>query len=255
MTKFKRSISMLVMLLFLFQFSAPLIQTGMGHTPPECEALHKDWKDKSDKYSALILEQEELRNSQAWKIAKEAVWGATIGSGIGAGASGIAEWLWKAGKNAIKRATLIGGISGGVWSAINTYREIKAELERLDTEIEKSGKEADEAWKKYMKCLNHSHASGSLSPYMNSPTNVRSGESHSAHLSATEPFQSVYWYVRAPGESGLGTQITTDTGDGSKTDSYFSYTPQSNGTYTITAYTYFTNTISEPSYDITVSLY
>lgn len=70
---------MLVMLLFLFQFSVPLIQTGMGHTPPECEELRKEWKKKSDKHSELILELETLRNSRAWTIAKETVLDATIG--------------------------------------------------------------------------------------------------------------------------------------------------------------------------------
>ena len=104
-----------------------------------------------------------------------------------------------------------------------------------------------------MECLNHSHASGSLSPYMNSQTYVKYGETHYALYQSNLPYDSVWWYVRSPSESGYGTNVSTEYGDGSKLSSTFSWTaPETTGTYTITAYVYYTNTIIEQSYDITV---
>lgn len=75
----KRLVALLIIALFLFQLASPLIQIGIAHTPPECKKLREEWKEKSDKHVALILELEELRNSRAWTIAKEAFLDATIG--------------------------------------------------------------------------------------------------------------------------------------------------------------------------------
>lgn len=162
-------------------------------------------------------------------------------------------------------ASIGGAITGGATGLFTWLRQRR----NLKKQIETAEKELEKAKQSLKDCRSnprnqpgeHNHQApktdptGSLSPYMNDSTYVSSGDTHGSHLSTTDPFQKVYWYVCEPGDSGLGTHISTDTGDGSRTDSYFSYTPSTSGTYTITAYTYFTNTISEPSYDITVSSY
>jgi len=246
-------IATFVMLLFLFQFSAPLVQTGIGHTPKECQKLYEKYEKKRDKATELNTKLKGLKEDQIYTIVKKTLLDATIGGIVTGGVSLVL--LKEALKKVLTKLAPGGAVVVGVWAAINSYRSTQAEINKVEAKRDEINKESRKLWEDYLECINHTHASGSLSPYMNSPTNISSGQSHSAHLSATEPFQSVYWYVRAPGESGLGTHISTDTGDGAKTDSYFSYTPSTSGTYTITAYTYFTNTISEPSYDITVSSY
>ena len=57
-----------------------------------------------------------------------------------------------------------------------------------------------------------------------------------------EPYHSVYWYVKGPGETGFGTLAAIDQGDGTSTVSTFSHTFNSGSTsgkeYEITAYVY-----------------
>ena len=68
------------------------------------------------------------------------------------------------------------------------------------------------------------------------------GDSHEACITTDAPYSEIYWYVAAPGETGLGTQQEIDTGDGTTTKARFSYTFPSGamhtGTYKITAYVY-----------------
>ncbi|MYB64243.1 hypothetical protein F4X73_06100 [Candidatus Poribacteria bacterium] len=82
------------------------------------------------------------------------------------------------------------------------------------------------------------------------------GYGHEANLSTGSPYSKVYWYVKTPSESGYGTNVSTEYGDGSKTTSQLDYSFPSgvSGDYVITAYTYFTGSIIEPSYTVTVSL-
>ena len=64
-------IATFVMMLFLFQFSAPLVQTGIGHSKAkECQKLYDKWKKKYDKAVELNTELKELENDQAWTIIK-----------------------------------------------------------------------------------------------------------------------------------------------------------------------------------------
>lgn len=167
---------------------------------------------------------------------------------------GIDKIAKEGAKHVFKKAFAAGAIISGVWTAIRTYRRIKGEIETLEKKVEEAGKEAGDAWDKYIECMKHNHASGSLSPYMNSPTYVRYGDTHYALFQANTAFDSVYWYVRAPGETGYGTNESIDPGDGSRTSSTFSWTaPYGVGTYTIQAYVYFSDTIIELSYDVTVT--
>lgn len=57
-----------------------------------------------------------------------------------------------------------------------------------------------------------------------------------------EPYHSVYWYVKGPGETGFGTLAAIDQGDGTSTVSTFTHTFNSGSTsgkeYEITAYVY-----------------
>lgn len=84
------------------------------------------------------------------------------------------------------------------------------------------------------------------------------GESHEACVMTDAPFYEILWYVAGPGETGLGTNIEVDTGDGTITNATFSYTFPSGamhtGTYKITAYIYRWNqSVYEESYTVDVS--
>ncbi len=79
--------------------------------------------------------------------------------------------------------------------------------------------------------------SGSLS----GSSSASAGGSVTIGLSTTTAFRSVYWYVAAPGASGLGSHVETDTGSSSSTTDSFTYTFPSDATsgdWTITAYIY-----------------
>ncbi|MYB66667.1 hypothetical protein F4083_13015 [Candidatus Poribacteria bacterium] len=88
---------------------------------------------------------------------------------------------------------------------------------------------------------------------------AKPGESHEACVMTDAPFYEILWYVAAPGETGLGTNIEVDTGDGTTTNASFSYTFPSGamhiGTYKITAYIYRWNQSAyEESYTVDVAL-
>lgn len=87
---------------------------------------------------------------------------------------------------------------------------------------------------------------------------ARPGESHEACVMTDTPFTKIYWYVAAPGETGYGTSMEVDIGDGTRRNSTFSYTfpggATQTGTYKITAYIYGENHVYEESYTVNVSL-
>ncbi len=85
------------------------------------------------------------------------------------------------------------------------------------------------------------------------------GDSHTANLSASEALYSATWYIAGPGETGRGTHIESDGGDGTATTASLTYTFPSgvSGDYTITALAYKMSDMSlmgEVSYTVTVSL-
>lgn len=71
-----------------------------------------------------------------------------------------------------------------------------------------------------------------------SSTEVWEGQTHYGQVHLDEPYHTVYWYVRSPDETGLGTVVSTDSGDGTSNVSYFSYTFENSGDYEVTAYVY-----------------
>ena len=64
-------------------------------------------------------------------------------------------------------------------------------------------------------------------------------DTHYGQAGINQPYRVVFWYVKSPGESGFGTLVKTDYGDGSAITSYFEYTFNSGSTagkeYEITA--------------------
>lgn len=87
------------------------------------------------------------------------------------------------------------------------------------------------------------------------------GETHEYTLITETPYYWVGWYVKAPWETGdLGTFITSEDGDGTKTESTFSYSFPSGsmhtGNFLITAVIYRWSDMSEykETYTETVSL-
>lgn len=98
------------------------------------------------------------------------------------------------------------------------------------------------------------HDSGSLN-------SIIAGETHYSRAEFSQPYGEVFWYVKSPGQSGLGTHVDTDSGDGRSTVSRFSHTFNSgspNGkNYKITAYVYPLSdaqdqSVDEDSYTVTV---
>ncbi len=82
------------------------------------------------------------------------------------------------------------------------------------------------------------------------------GDTHEANLVADGPYSQVYWYVKAPGETGYGTEVEIDNGDGSTSDASLSYTfpSDASGEYTITAYIYRSDlSVYEESYTVTIA--
>ncbi len=72
-------------------------------------------------------------------------------------------------------------------------------------------------------------------------TSALAGNSIAIGLSTTTAFSQVYWYVAAPGESGLGSYVDMDYGSSSSTTESFTYTfgsDATSGDYKITAYIY-----------------
>ncbi len=83
------------------------------------------------------------------------------------------------------------------------------------------------------------------------------GSLHTANLSAPAGWRAVYFYLKSPSQSGLGTSQSYST-DGTGTSTTASYTyyfpPGVSADYVVTAYTTLSNnTIVQPSYTVTVS--
>lgn len=88
---------------------------------------------------------------------------------------------------------------------------------------------------------------------------AEAGTGHEANFSTTQAYSYVYWYVRSPSETGLGTGVDTDYGDSSSTTTAqlsYSFPSGVSGDYVITAYVYDGDgtTVYETSYTVTVSL-
>ena len=56
------------------------------------------------------------------------------------------------------------------------------------------------------------------------------GDTHVGQVNANQPYTTVRWYVKGPDETGLGTLVDTQYGDGTSTVSYFSHTFESGST-------------------------
>ena len=86
---------------------------------------------------------------------------------------------------------------------------------------------------------------------------AEAGDSHTANFTTSEPYSSVYWYVKTPSDtSTYGTTVEIDQGGGSTTTASMSYTFPSgtSGDYVIMAYVYGGNSnIYEESYTVTVT--
>jgi len=83
--------------------------------------------------------------------------------------------------------------------------------------------------------------------------------SHAAKVVVATPYQTVHWYFKRPGDtSSMGSVQSTESGDGSKTESSFSYSFSNSddaGDYTVTAYVTFNGSTSSYSYTVTVNKY
>ena len=84
------------------------------------------------------------------------------------------------------------------------------------------------------------------------------GDSHTANLSVPSGWTSIYWYLKAPSESGLGTSqssVSDSTGNSSTASYTYSFPSGVSGDYVLTAYTTLSDsTIVQPSYTVSVSL-
>ncbi len=87
---------------------------------------------------------------------------------------------------------------------------------------------------------------------------AEAGDSHTASLSVPLGWTSIYWYLKSPSESGLGTSQSSvsDSPGNSTTASYtYSFPSGVSGDYVLTAYTTLSdNTVVQPSYTVSVSL-
>ena len=146
------------------------------------------------------------------------------------------------------------------WTASSTL-EIKKEDDTTVIHRDYDEKEVNEFWENpdWRDAQGNADPEPGLSPangsYVASP-----GDSHEANLITDAPYNSVYWYVRGPGEpsDSLGSNEETDySNDSGSTEASFSYTFPSGsmytGEYTITAYIYRGNQSTyEQSYTVTV---
>jgi len=101
------------------------------------------------------------------------------------------------------------------------------------------------------------HWSASVSP-SNGSYYASAGDSHTADFSASSAYSSVYWYVKSPSESGLGSNVEIDTGSSTSTTASMTYTfaSDASGDYVITAYVYpydSSESVYEVSYTVNVS--
>lgn len=245
-------ISTFLIILFIFQFIAPITQTGIAHTPKECKKLLDKYNKKYAKAVELTTKLDNLKKDQVYTIVKDTLWDATLG-GLFTGATAWAI-LRNTLKNAFSKIGLAAFVGLTLKGAIDHYNETQDEIDKVKEKRDKINEETKALWKKYLECMDHTHASGSLSPYMNDDIYLAYGDTHYASFSASIAFHTVYWYVKGPDQTGYGTLMNTDSGNGSNKNSLFSFSaPHTVGTYTITAHVYFTDTILDFSYDVYVS--
>lgn len=246
-----KSIAILVIILFLFQFSAPFVQTGTAHTSKECEKLKKKWKNKVEKALRKNQALQDLLKGGGAVAAgvKGGLKGAAVGMAGGA-AAGLVFGGIGAGPLAGKAAVAV-----GVGGAVNGFLDHLEKIQEAREAYNKAKQAAEEARKAYEECMKKIHPDGVFIPYMDSPQNIQYGETHDALFQANVAFNSVYFYVKSPDQTGYGTLVSTVEGDGATMSATFSFTaPQTTGTYTLTAYAYFPTTIVESSYDVVVFL-
>lgn len=83
------------------------------------------------------------------------------------------------------------------------------------------------------------------------------GSSFTVNVSLPTGYTLLYWYIKAPGESGYGTSVSSvsDSTGNSTTASYtYSLPSGASGDYVLTAYAYLSDsTIAEPTYTVSVS--
>ncbi len=101
----------------------------------------------------------------------------------------------------------------------------------------------------------------SLSPSEPGVYTAFAGGSHTANVSVPSGWTQIYWYLKSPSESGLGTSqlpISEDSTGSSTSASYtYSFPEGVSGDYVLTAYVYLSNgTLADPhpSYTVSVSL-
>ena len=84
------------------------------------------------------------------------------------------------------------------------------------------------------------------------------GDSHTANLSAPSGWTSIYWYLKSPSESGLGTSqssVSDSTGNSTTASYTYMFPSGTSGDYVLTAYTTLSdNTVVQPSYTVSVSM-
>ena len=110
-------------------------------------------------------------------------------------------------------------------------------------------------------CTNGCSACPTPGIYPTDPNQTPSpGDTYSVHLITDGPYSKVYWYVKAPWETtSLGTNVETDSGNGTATTASLNYTFPSGamhtGDFKITAYIYASSgSVYEYSYTVAVSL-
>ena len=96
-----------------------------------------------------------------------------------------------------------------------------------------------------------------LYPYNGSSYYANGGDLYNMKLVTENPFSQVYWYIKSPTDTTTtyGNNIETDYGDGSTTtEATLNYTLPigTPGTYTITAYIYYSDSIAEENYGVYV---
>lgn len=235
-------------MLFLLQFFTPLVQTGTAHTTEECQKKKDEWQEKLkeaiEKNKAL---QELLKGGG---VVGAGLKGAALGAGVGGAGGFVAGLVF--GPGAIPLAGK-GAVGGAVAGLLNGGKNHLEKIKTARKEYDKAREEADKAKEAYKKCMERIHPDGVYIPYMDSPQNIQYGETHYALFQANVAFNSVYFYVKSPDQTGYGTLVSTVEGDGATMSATSSFTaPQTTGTYTLTAYAYFPTTIVESSYDVVV---
>ncbi len=87
---------------------------------------------------------------------------------------------------------------------------------------------------------------------------AEAGTGHEANFTTNQAYSSVYWYVKSPSQTGLGTNVETDTGDSSTTTTAqlsYSFPSGTSGDYVITAYVYppASGSVYQTSYTVSVT--